>query len=70
VLSPTVTLIPFIPRARTAASDFLQCPSVTNTSEFITCFPETIPIKKTKKPFQRWGKDEQTQIEKLFTAAL
>jgi len=30
-------------------------------------FFDTIPIKKTKKPFQRWGKDEQTQIEKLFT---
>jgi hypothetical protein len=36
VLSPTVTLIPFLPRALTAARDFLQCPSVINTSEFMT----------------------------------
>jgi hypothetical protein len=53
VLSPTVTIIPFFPRARTAARDFLQCPSVINTSEFIACFHETIPIKETTKAPQR-----------------
>jgi hypothetical protein len=42
VLSPTVTRIPRFPRARTAASDLRQCPSVINTSEFITIIYETI----------------------------
>lgn len=31
VLSPTVTGIPFLPKDRTTANVFLQCPSVTKT---------------------------------------